>query len=124
MSVDTAKARRDHYRENMRSVFGVASDLYYASWGEFFHLAIFEEGDDRTAFDAAFERTHRRYFEAIGGSRAGRILELACGGGGFAEWMAVRKRGRSSISGEPRPPAGVRSLRSLSSPSPAASRCC
>jgi SAM-dependent methyltransferase len=78
----------------MRCVFGVASDLYYANWGEFFHLAIFEKGDDRADFDAAFERTHRRYFEAIGGPRARRILELASGGGAFAEWMAERTRGQ------------------------------
>jgi hypothetical protein len=31
MFVDTAKARRDNYRENMRCIFGVASDLYYAT---------------------------------------------------------------------------------------------
>jgi SAM-dependent methyltransferase len=93
MFVDTAKARRHNYRENMRCVFGVASDLYYANWGEFFHLAIFEEGDDRAAFGAAFERTHQRYFEAIGGTRARRILELASGGGAFAEWMAERTQG-------------------------------
>jgi ubiquinone/menaquinone biosynthesis C-methylase UbiE len=94
MLVDTAKARRDNYRENMRCVFGVAGDLYYANWGEFFHLAIFEEGDDLTAFDAAFERTHQRYFEAIGGTQARRILELASGGGAFAEWMAEHTQGQ------------------------------
>jgi SAM-dependent methyltransferase len=93
MLVDTAKARRDNYRENMRCVFGVAGDLYYDNWGEFFHLAIFEEGDDLADFDAAFERTHQRYFEAIGGTQARRILELASGGGGFAEWMAQRTQG-------------------------------
>jgi cyclopropane fatty-acyl-phospholipid synthase-like methyltransferase len=74
----------------MRCLFGVTAELYYKNWGEFFHLAIFEEGDDRTNFDAAFERTHQRYFDAIGGAQAGRILELATGGGAFAEWMAGR----------------------------------
>jgi SAM-dependent methyltransferase len=93
MIVDTAKARRDNYRENMQRVFGVAGELYYANWGEFFHLAIFEEGEDRADFAAGFERTHRRYFEGIGGTRAKRILELACGGGAFAEWMADRTQG-------------------------------
>jgi len=91
--LETIKARRDNYRENLRCLFGVAADLYYDNWGEFFHLAIFEEGDDPTDYAAAFERTHQRYFNAIGGTEAGRILELASGGGAFAEWMAEHTQG-------------------------------
>lgn len=86
----TARERRDNYLENMRRLFGVTAELYYAHWGEFFHLAIFEAGEEIADFEAALARTHERYFDAIRGAEAGRILELASGGGAFAEWMAER----------------------------------
>lgn len=89
----TADARRGHYRENMRDVFAATADLYYQRWGEFFHFAIFNEGDDPYDFDAALERTHQRYFNAIHGAEAKRILELASGGGAFSEWMAKHTTG-------------------------------
>ena len=91
--LSTARERRENYRENVRSMFGATADLYYEHWGEFFHLAIFEDGDDPEQFDAALERTHQRYFQAIGGASAGQILELAAGGGAFSEWMADRTSG-------------------------------
>jgi len=74
-------------------VFAATADLYYEHWGEFFHLAIFDEGDDPTDFGGAFQRTHEWYFEAIRGPDAKRILELASGGGAFSAWMAERTRG-------------------------------
>lgn len=77
----------------MQYVFGVTAGLYYATWGDFFHLAIFEPGDDPTDFDSALARTHERYFHAIHGVRARRIVDLACGGGAFSEWMAERTDG-------------------------------
>jgi hypothetical protein len=43
---DTVKERQEHYRDDIPFVFGATADLYYAYWGEFFHLAIFEEGED------------------------------------------------------------------------------
>jgi SAM-dependent methyltransferase len=94
LMLDTVKKRRKHYRENLHCLFGVSADLYYDSWGEFFHLAIFEEQDAPEDFDGAFERTHQRYFDAIQGARSQRILELASGGGAFAEWMAERAPGK------------------------------
>jgi hypothetical protein len=39
----TSRERRDNYRQNVRYIFGAIADLYYAYWGEFFHLAVFEE---------------------------------------------------------------------------------
>lgn len=95
--LETAALRRDRYRENMRYVFGATAGLYYAYWGDFFHFAVFEEGeecsDGSADFAAALERTHERYFDAIGGAGARRILELATGGGAFAAWMAARTDG-------------------------------
>lgn len=90
---NTTKERRQNYLENVEAVFRTTADLYYANWGEFFHLAIFDKGDDLTDFDRAFERTHQRYFKAIKGAKAKRILELASGGGAFSAWMAERTRG-------------------------------
>lgn len=65
----TAKQRREHDRENIPFVFGATADLYNLRRGEFFHLAVFEEGDDTTDFDGACSRTHERYFKAIRGAR-------------------------------------------------------
>jgi len=89
----TPHKRRKNYREIIRNLFGVTADLYYTRWGEYFHLAVFAKGDDPADIAAAMERTHHRYFQAIGGADAGRILEFACGGGAFTEWMAERTRG-------------------------------
>jgi len=86
--VATARARRQHYRENMQTGFDALAELYYAYWGEFFHLAVFEPGDDPADLTAAYQRTHERYLEAIGGSTARRILDVACGGGALSAWLA------------------------------------
>ena len=45
--------------------FGALAELYYAYWGEFFHLAVFEAGDDPADVAAAYQRTHERYLEAL-----------------------------------------------------------
>lgn len=66
--------RREHYREQIPLIFGATAELYYAHWGEFLHLAVFDAGEDPVDFDAALERTHARYLEALGGVSAGRIL--------------------------------------------------
>jgi sterol 24-C-methyltransferase len=76
--------------ERVQAGFDALSELYYRYWGEYFHLAIAEDGDDPEDLAGRYERTHRRYFEAILGSSRRRILELSCGGGAFSAWMADR----------------------------------
>jgi SAM-dependent methyltransferase len=88
--VATVRERRQHYRQNMLIGFDALAELYYAYWGEFFHLAVFEAGDDPADVSAAYQQTHKRYLEAIGGSAARRILDVACGGGAFSAWLADR----------------------------------
>lgn len=88
--VDTARERRTNYRENMLTGFNALADLYYTYWGEFFHLALFEPGDDPADLAAAYRRTHERYLEAIGGTAVERILDVACGGGALSAWLADR----------------------------------
>ncbi len=90
-----ARVRKQPVRssEDVRDGFDALAELYYAYWGEFFHLAIFEKGDDPADVAAAYERTHERYFAAIGGATATRVLELACGGGALSAWMADRTAG-------------------------------
>jgi SAM-dependent methyltransferase len=92
-AVATARARREHYRENMRAGFNALVEFYYAYWGEYFHLAVFEPGDDPADVVAAYEHTHERYLEAIGGPGARRILDVACGGGALSAWLADRTTG-------------------------------
>jgi sterol 24-C-methyltransferase len=86
--VASTQERRQHYRENMLLGFDALGDLYYAYWGEFFHLALFEPGDDPADLAAAYQRTHERYLEAIDGAAARRILDVACGGGALSAWLA------------------------------------
>lgn len=81
---------RDHHVDNMERMFAAVGDLYAEYWNEFFHFAIFE-GDE--SWDAAFERTHRRYAEALRVGRAAKVLELACGRGGFADFLAASTPG-------------------------------
>jgi SAM-dependent methyltransferase len=76
--------------ERVQAGFDALSELYYRYWGEYFHLAIAEDGDDPDDLAGRYERTHHRYFEAIEGSSRRRVLELACGGGAFSAWMADR----------------------------------
>lgn len=89
----TARKQPERSSEDIRGGFDALAEVYYVYWGEFFHLAIFEEGDDLADVAAAYERTHERYFAAIGGTAAMRVLELACGGGALSAWMADRTAG-------------------------------
>ncbi len=73
-------------QRNVQTTFAVSVDLYYELWGPFLHLAIFE--DPSLDLAAAFEATHRRYLVAIRGDAVQRILDVGCGGGAFAEWLA------------------------------------
>lgn len=79
--------------ENMLERAGVTADLYHTYWGDFLHHAVFEPGEDEQDFHVALERTHERYFAAIGGATARRILDLGTGSGAFAAWMAQRTTG-------------------------------
>jgi len=86
--VASTQERRQHYRENLLLGFDALGELYYTYWGEFFHLALFEPGEDPAELTAAYQRTHERYLEAIGGATARRILDVACGGGALSAWLA------------------------------------
>jgi hypothetical protein len=57
----------EHAAERVEFGFDALSELYYRYWGEYFHLAIAEEEDDPKDLAACYERTQRRYFEAIVG---------------------------------------------------------
>lgn len=89
----TAHPRRLDYRDEIPWMFDVTANLYYTYWGEFFHLAVFDTGEDAHDVGGAYERTHQRYFTAVRGGEAARVLDLATGGGAFAAWMAERTAG-------------------------------
>jgi sterol 24-C-methyltransferase len=86
----TARERHRRYRENMLLGFNALAELYYEYWGEFFHLAVFDPADDPADLATAYQRTHERYLEAVGGTAARRILDVACGGGALSAWLADR----------------------------------
>jgi SAM-dependent methyltransferase len=93
-TASSAHDRQKHYLRNIQDGFDALSDLYYEYWGEFFHFALFEPGDRDTDFEAAWDRTHERYFAALGGPARRQILEIACGGGAFSRWMADHTTGQ------------------------------
>ncbi len=78
---------RDNYADNMERMFAAVSDLYAEYWNDFFHFAIFDS--DTEDWDAAFERTHRGYADALRITQADNVLELACGRGGFTDFLAA-----------------------------------
>jgi tocopherol O-methyltransferase len=78
---------RDHHVENVENMFAAVSDLYAQYWHDFFHFAIFESDDE--PWERAFERTHRLYVDKLAIGRQSDVLELACGRGGFADFMAA-----------------------------------
>lgn len=92
-SLSTERQRRTHYRTNIPFIFNTTAELYYTYWGEFFHFAVFDGSADTSDFTTALDRTHERYWSAIGGSSTSRILDLATGSGAFAAWMAERTTG-------------------------------
>ncbi len=82
---------RDNYVDNMERMFAAVSDLYAEYWNDFFHFAIFNsETED---WNTAFERTHQGYAEALRIGQAANVLELACGRGGFADFLAANTKG-------------------------------
>ena len=90
---DSLEWFREHHAENMERMFAAVGGLYAERWGEFFHFALFEDGDDPEDRDGAFARTHRCYAEALRVGGATRVLEVACGRGGFAAFLAARTAG-------------------------------
>lgn len=77
---------RDHHVENVERMFAAVSDLYAEFWDDFFHFAIFDQ--DGESWETAFLRTHRLYARALGIGPESKVLELACGRGGFANFLA------------------------------------
>ena len=92
--MESRQQRRTHYRENVEIGFDTLADLYYTYWGDYFHLALFRDGDDPADLRGAYERTHERYFASIRGQDSQRILDVACGGGAMSLWMADHTRGQ------------------------------
>jgi cyclopropane fatty-acyl-phospholipid synthase-like methyltransferase len=82
---------RDNHVENMERMFAAVSDLYAEYWSDFFHFAIFNDAsEDR---DTAFKRTHWNYAEALRVGSAAKVLDLACGRGGFTDFLAANTQG-------------------------------
>src|SRR3712207_1769287 len=82
---------QDNHVENMERMFAAVSDLYAEYWSDFFHFAIFNDAsEDR---DSAFERTHWSYAEALRIRSAAEVLDLACGRGGFTDFLAANTQG-------------------------------
>ena len=77
---------KEKYDENMENMFAAVSDLYAEYWNDFFHFAIFD--DENQSWEAAFKSTSQKYLDALKAKQARKIIELACGRGGFSNFLA------------------------------------
>lgn len=82
---------KNSYEESMEKMFAAVSDLYAEYWNDFLHFAIFRNKNE--SWDSAFEYTHQKYIKALKAKNAEDILELACGRGGFSNYLAQHIKG-------------------------------
>jgi SAM-dependent methyltransferase len=82
---------RTGYRESVERMFEAVGDLYAEYWNDLFHFALFPQAD--ATWEDAFEWTHRAYEKRLRLGEARTVLELACGRGGFADFLAANTRG-------------------------------
>jgi hypothetical protein len=76
---------------NARQMERIAAvgELYAERWGEFFHFALFD--DQLESREAALERTHAKYCEALRSSRAARRRALRpCIAAGLHSYFAAQ----------------------------------
>jgi SAM-dependent methyltransferase len=90
-AADEFAAIKENYAQCMERMFAVVGDLYAEHWNDFFHFAIFSR--DGESWEDAFRATHSRYLEALEVAQAERVIDLACGRGGFAHLLACHTPG-------------------------------
>jgi cyclopropane fatty-acyl-phospholipid synthase-like methyltransferase len=89
---DKFKYFHDNYQESMQKMFAAVSDLYAAYWSDFFHFAIYDDGSQ--SYRQALKNTHDKYIAELNVGSCRRIIDLACGRGGFADLMAQNTGGQ------------------------------
>ncbi|GEM_PF-1083043 len=82
---------KEKYAESMERMFAAVSDLYAEHWNDYFHLALFK--DENESWESAFRNTHKKYLEALRIKDVRKVLELACGRGGFTDVLAENTSG-------------------------------
>ena len=82
---------KEKYAENMERMFAAVSDLYAEHWNDYFHPALFK--DENESWESAFRNTHKTYLEALRIKDVRKVLELACGRGGFTNVLAENTSG-------------------------------
>ena len=80
-----------NYAQCMERMFAAVGDLYAEHWNDFFHFALFSHDDE--SWDDAFRNTHSHYLDALRVAQAERVIDLACGRGGFAHLLARHTEG-------------------------------
>jgi SAM-dependent methyltransferase len=82
---------KEKYDESMERMFAAVGDLYAEHWNDFFHFALFKDDDE--SWESAFRNTHKQYLEALRIKDVHKVLELACGRGGFTNLLAENTSG-------------------------------
>ena len=75
----------------MERMFAAVSDLYAEYWNDFLHFALFKDENENR--ESAFRNTHKKYIAALRIKDARKVLELACGRGGFTNILAENTSG-------------------------------
>jgi sarcosine/dimethylglycine N-methyltransferase len=65
---------------------GAANDIYREIWGENIHMGIFESPDE--SLQTAMDRSNARMSEAVGLGPAHYVLDVGCGYGALARYLA------------------------------------
>ncbi len=82
------RAVADVVRETQGYYDGPADDFYRAIWGENVHIGLFERPDEDLV--TAMARSNERISENVGLEPGHRVLDVGCGYGGLARFLARR----------------------------------
>lgn len=66
---------------------GAANEIYREIWGENIHMGIFESPDE--SFQTAMDRSNWRMAEGVGLGPAHEVLDVGCGYGALARYLAA-----------------------------------
>jgi len=65
---------------------GAANEIYREIWGENIHMGIFDSPDE--SFQTAMDRSNRRMAEGVGLGAGHEVLDVGCGYGALARYLA------------------------------------
>src|SRR3989344_3306266 len=87
--------RKKNYKELVTSYYEVITNFYRKFWNDSFHLAVFQ--NSRESFEEALARTDRMYMEDSGLNKNKSAIDLGCGIGTLACYVARETKCQSIL---------------------------